>query len=137
MDKGPKRAAEPAARMCLNDEAANVRELLAKVGDKWSIVLVVMLAKTPGKRARFSELQRMLEGISHRVLTTTLRDLERDGFLVRDAFAEVPPRVEYELTPLGLGLLEPMERLVQWIGENWSSIERARARFDERAHRDG
>ena len=75
----------------------------------------------------------MLDGISQRVLTTTLRNLERDGFLSREAFAEVPPRVEYELTSLGRSLLEPMQHLVQWIGSNWNSVKKARESFDQRA----
>ncbi len=118
--------------MCKNEESKAVREFLTKVGDKWSILLVVMLAKTPKHRARFSELQRMVDGISQRMLTTTLRNLERDGFLSREVFPEVPPRVEYELTALGLTLLEPMQQLVNWIGTNWNSIKQARGHFDER-----
>jgi DNA-binding HxlR family transcriptional regulator len=103
------------------------------VGDKWSILLVVMLARTSYNRARFSELQRLVDGISQRMLTTTLRNLERDGFLTREVFPEVPPRVEYELTALGLSLLSPMEHLVQWIGVNWAPIKEAGARFDSAA----
>jgi DNA-binding HxlR family transcriptional regulator len=118
--------------MCRNDESKAVREFLTKFGDKWSILLIVMLAKAPGYRARFSELQRMIDGISQRMLTTTLRNLERDGFLSREVFPEVPPRVEYELTALGLTLLVPMQALVDWIGNNWNTIKRARGQFDER-----
>ena len=106
---------------------------MTKVGDKWSIVLLVTLARTATKRARFSELQRKLEPISQRVLTTTLRTLERDGFVSREVFAEVPPRVEYELTARGLDLLEPLELLVQWIALNWPAIQQSRKRFDELA----
>ena len=119
--------------MCKSEEAKVVRGFLSRIGDKWSILLVVMLARTPKNRARFSELQTMVDGISQRMLTTTLRNLERDGFVSREVFPEVPPRVEYELTALGLSLLEPMEQLVQWIGSNWNSIKRARERFDKRA----
>jgi DNA-binding HxlR family transcriptional regulator len=129
-----KNTKEPLALMCRNDESRAVREFLTKVGDKWSILLIVMLAKTPNHRARFSELQRMVDGISQRMLTTTLRNLERDGFLSREVFPEVPPRVEYELTALGLTLLIPMQALVDWIGNNWNSIKRARAQFDKRAY---
>jgi DNA-binding HxlR family transcriptional regulator len=118
--------------MCNNDESRAVREFLTKVGDKWSILVIVMLAKTLKHRARFSELQRMVDGISQRMLTTTLRNLERDGFLSREVFPEVPPRVEYELTALGLTLLRPMQELVDWIGNNWTSIKKARERFDKR-----
>ncbi|MCL2898491.1 winged helix-turn-helix transcriptional regulator [Brenneria tiliae] len=120
--------------MCQNEESEVMRQFLSKVGDKWSILLVVMLARTPDNRARFSELQRMVEGISQRMLTTTLRNLERDGFLSREVFPQVPPRVEYELTELGLSLLEPMQHLVQWIGSNWDAIKTARQRFDTRQH---
>ena len=133
MDKRRKRITEPVALICKSEEAKVVREFLTKVGDKWSILLVVMLARAPKHRARFSELQRMVDGISQRMLTTTLRNLERDGFLSREVFPEVPPRVEYELTRLGLSLLEPMQQLVQWIGSNWDSIKKARDSFDKRA----
>jgi DNA-binding HxlR family transcriptional regulator len=121
---------EPIALMCKGEHAKAARELLTKVGDKWSILLVVTLARARRNRARFSELQKMVDGISQRMLTTTLRYLVRDGFVKREVFAEVPPRVEYELTRLGLSLLEPMEHLVQWIGRNWTSIKDARDRFD-------
>ncbi len=133
MKKGQRITRGPVALMCKNEESEAVRQFLTKVGDKWSILLVVMLARTPRNRARFSELQRMVDGISQRMLTTTLRNLERDGFLSREVFPEIPPRVEYELTGLGLSLLEPMEHLVQWIGSNWDSIKKARDSFDKRA----
>ncbi len=132
MKKRSRNIKEPLALMCNNDESKAVREFLTKIGDKWSILLIVMLAKTPNHRARFSELQRMIDGISQRMLTTTLRNLERDGFLSREVFPEVPPRVEYELTALGLTLLTPMQALVDWIGNNWNSIKRARGQFGER-----
>ena len=103
--------------MCKSEESSVVRQFLAR---------------TPGHRARFSELQRALDGISQRMLTTTLRNLERDGFVRREVFPEVPPRVEYELTRLGHSLIDPMEHLVQWIGTHWSSIKKARASFDDR-----
>ncbi len=126
---------EPVGLLCKSEETKPLREFLAKVGDKWTILLVVTLARGP-KRARFSELQKMVDGISQRMLTTTLRQLERDGLVTREVFPEVPPRVEYELTDLGLSLLEPMQHLVQWIGGNWDSIKQARDRFDQRPRRD-
>lgn len=126
---------EPIAMMCKGEHAKASRELLSKIGDKWSILIVVMLARSPGHRARFSELHRVVDGISQRMLTTTLRNLERDGFLNRESFPEVPPRVEYELTALGLSLLQPMEQIVGWIGENWRSIKSARENFDRRRPR--
>jgi DNA-binding HxlR family transcriptional regulator len=133
MEKRRKNNKEPLALMCNNEESKAVREFLTKVGDKWSVLLIVMLAKTPMHRARFSELQRMVDGISQRMLTTTLRNLERDGLLSREVFPEVPPRVEYELTTLGLTLLRPMQQLVDWIGNNWKSIKKTREHFDERS----
>lgn len=123
---------EPVALMCKGEHAKAARELLSKIGDKWSILVVVMLARSPDQRARFSELQRMVDGISQRMLTTTLRNLERDGFLKRESYPEIPPRVEYELTSLGTSLLKPMEDLVAWGGENWQSIKSARERFDRK-----
>ncbi|APR76262.1 Transcriptional regulator, HxlR family protein [Minicystis rosea] len=133
MERGRKKTTDPVARMCRSDESKIVRAFLSKVGEKWGIVLLVMLSRAPRQRARFSELQQMLDGISQRMLTTTLRDLERDGFVSREVFPEVPPRVEYELTDLGRSLLEPLEHLVRWIGSHWVSIERSRERFDARA----
>ena len=124
---------EPVALMCKGEHAKAARDFLTKVGDKWSILLVVILARTPHHRARFSELHRLIDGISQRMLTTTLRNLVRDGFVKRESFPEIPPRVEYELTSLGLSLLKPMEHLVQWIGNNWPAIKEARETFDKGA----
>ena len=123
----------PVALTCRSEETEPLREFLARVGDKWSILLVVTLSRKPNHRARFSELQKSVDGISQRMLTTTLRQLERDGLLSREVFPEVPPRVEYELTQLGLSLLEPMRGLVHWIGSSWESIKEARANFDHRS----
>ena len=123
----------PVALTCRNEETEPLREFLARIGDKWSILLVVTLSRKPNHRARFSDLQKSIDGISQRMLTTTLRQLERDGLLSREVFPEVPPRVEYELTDLGLSLLEPMRNLVHWIGGNWHSIKEARVGFDSRA----
>jgi len=77
-------------------------------------------------------LKRSIPGISQRMLTATVRNLERDGMLTRHVYAEVPPRVEYELTPLGRGLTEPVLGLVSWLQSNWSTIRNARDRFDTR-----
>ncbi len=77
--------------MCRNDESKAIREFLTKVGDNWSILLIAMLAKTPHHPARFSELHRMVDGISQRMLATTLRNLERDGFLTREVFPKYRP----------------------------------------------
>lgn len=121
---------EPIALMCKGEHAKAAREFLTRVGDKWSILLVVVIARAPHHRARFSELHRLIDGISQRMLTTTLRNLARDGFVKRESFPEIPPRVEYELTPLGLSLLKPMEQLVRWIGSNWPAMKEAREQFD-------
>ena len=104
-----------------------MREVLDRVGDKWSLLVIVTLQ---GGRLRFTELQRHIPGISQRMLTLTLRQLERDGLLVRTAHAEVPPRVEYDLTETGRTLIEPSRALADWAIANHPSIERARERYD-------
>ena len=118
--------------VCGHKDPGAVREVLTKVGDKWSIFLILSLAKLLGNRARFSELERSIPGISQRMLTMTLRNLERDGLVTRELFPEVPPRVEYELTALGQSLLQPMQGLVDWVATNWERVKTARGRFDAR-----
>jgi DNA-binding HxlR family transcriptional regulator len=120
------------ASVCGHKDPAAVRELLTKVGDKWSILLILSLAQLPGERARFSELERAIPGISQRMLTLTLRTLERDGLLTRELFPEVPLRVEYELTALGRSLLLPRWGLVDWVKENWKQVKESRIEFDAR-----
>src|ERR1700754_5075710 len=88
-----------------------IRSILARVGDKWSLLIVLFLRDGP---LRFNEIKRMLDGISQRMLTLTLRGLERDGLVTRTVFPTVPPRVDYELTPLGRSLWEPVEALGRW-----------------------
>lgn len=109
-----------------------LRELLTRLGDKWSVLLILTLAKMPEQRGRFSEVKKNIPGISQRMLTATLRNLERDGILKREVFAEVPPRVEYELTELGASILNPMKEIVVWIEGNWSTIKTSRDQFDTR-----
>jgi DNA-binding HxlR family transcriptional regulator len=116
--------------ICPKEEGQAVRELMTRIGDKWSIFLIVALAKMPKQRARFSEIEKAIPGISQRMLTATLRNLERDGMVVREVFPEVPPRVEYELTDLGRCLLVPMQSLVDWVGNHWNEVKKARQRFD-------
>jgi DNA-binding HxlR family transcriptional regulator len=125
-----RRQAEPAALTAHHD--CEFREMLDRVGDKWSLLVIAMLEQRPTERARFSELKRSIPGISQRMLTATLRNLERDGLLTRDVYAEVPPRVEYELTPLGREFMQPVRGLVNWLQGNWASIRSARASFDRR-----
>ena len=108
------------------------RDMLSRVGDKWSLLVIFILKGRPAFRARFSDLKRSIPGISQRMLTATVRNLERDGMLTRHVYAEVPPRVEYELTPLGRGLTEPVLGLVSWLQANWPVIRSARDRFDAR-----
>lgn len=126
---GKNKRLDPAA-VCGHKDPAAVRELLTKIGDKWSIFLILSLAKLLEGRARFSELERAIPGISQRMLTLTLRNLERDGLITREVFAEVPPRVEYEITSLGTSLLRPMQGLVDWVATNWERVKKARSRFD-------
>jgi DNA-binding HxlR family transcriptional regulator len=96
------------------------------------MLVLVALAKAESNRCRFSELMRIVTGISQRMLTTTLRHLERDGIVTRHVFAEIPPRVEYVLTKRGRGLLVPVEALVAWIHAEWPQIEKSRQDYDAR-----
>jgi DNA-binding HxlR family transcriptional regulator len=107
-----------------------VREVLNRVGDKWSVQIVSLLGDGP---MRFSDLRRSIEGISQRMLTLTLRGLERDGIVTRTVFPEIPPRVEYELTRLGNTLLEPIQGLAEWAEKFRTSIQDAREKYDGRA----
>jgi len=109
-------------------ECLAVREVLSRVGDKWSVLVVSLLGAGP---LRFSELRRSVEGISQRMLTLTLRGLERDGLVSRTVHPTLPPSVEYALTPLGQTLLEPVHALSTWALENRTRIQAARERFDQ------
>ncbi|HVX74961.1 MAG TPA: helix-turn-helix domain-containing protein [Bradyrhizobium sp.] len=104
-----------------------VASVLARVGDKWSVFVIMMLGEQP---RRFNELKRMIGGISQRMLTLTLRGLERDGLITRTVFPTIPPRVDYELTDLGRGLWKPVEALGAWAQAHQAEIETARAKFD-------
>ncbi len=108
------------------------REVLNRVGDKWSVLIVAMLGDGP---RRFTELKRNIEGISQRMLTLTLRGLERDGLVSRTVFPTIPPRVDYALTPLGVTLLEPVTALGAWANDNRLTIQEARAKFDAKEAR--
>ena len=110
-----------------------MREVLTRVGDKWSVLVVVLLGD--GAK-RFNELKRMIGGISQRMLTLSLRGLERDGLITRTVFPTIPPRVDYELTDLGRGLSQPVAALGQWAFEHKQEIESARTKFDQRNDRD-
>src|ERR1700722_12748772 len=104
-----------------------VRDVLDSIGDKWSMLMIMTLAMRP---QRFSELHQAIRDISKRMLTQTLRDLERDGLITRRVFPTKPPSVEYCLSPLGQSLLDPMASLVDWADRRYSDIHAARVRFD-------
>lgn len=112
-----------------DDDGANIRQVLDRIADKWSLLIVSTLE--PG-RMRFTELQRHIPGVSQRMLSLTLRNLERDGLVLREAYAEVPPRVEYELTATGRSLLTPAMALAEWAIEHLPEIEASRAAHDAR-----
>lgn len=109
-----------------------VREVLNRVGDKWSVLIVAILGDGT---LRFSELRRAIEGISQRMLTLTLRGLERDGLVTRTIFPSVPPRVDYELTTLGRTLLVPVLALTTWAQQHRVEMQAARERFDKNERR--
>ena len=113
-------------------ECMAVREVLNLVGDKWSLLLIQYLSAGP---KRFSELKRTVEGISQRMLTLTLRGLERDGLVTHTVYPTVPPRVDYALTPLGKTLREPVSALAEWAAKNREKMQAARDEFDKRAKR--
>lgn len=117
---------------CGREDPVAFRELLTRVGDKWSIFVLLGLAMVPGERARFSFLTRTITGISEKMLASTLRNLERDGLVIRELFPEVPPRVEYELTAMGKSLLPALQGLVDWVADNSPKVTEARARYDAR-----
>lgn len=108
----------------------NAREMLVRVGDKWSVYVIHVLGDSG--RLRFNELRSSVEGISQRMLTVTLRGLERDGLVTRTIHAEIPPRVEYELTPLGATLRKLVRGLLDWSGAHLAEVGRARAMYDAR-----
>jgi DNA-binding HxlR family transcriptional regulator len=113
----------------LDGDCRGVASILARVGDKWSVFVIMLLGDGP---RRFNEIKRMVGGISQRMLTLTLRGLERDGLVTRTVFPTIPPRVDYELTDLGRGLWQPVEALGKWAHDHQGEIESARARFDGR-----
>jgi DNA-binding HxlR family transcriptional regulator len=104
-----------------------ISDVLARVGDKWSVLVVTRLG---AGSMRFNELRRSIGGISQRMLTLTLRGLERDGLVTRTVFPTIPPRVDYALTPLGRDLLDPVSALGEWATRNQAKIARAREKFD-------
>jgi DNA-binding HxlR family transcriptional regulator len=108
-------------------DCRTVTEILSRVGDKWSVQVVVQMGEGP---KRFNELRRAVTGISQRMLTLTLRGLERDGLVTRTVYPTIPPRVDYQLTGLGCSLLKTVRGLGDWAIQNRNEILAARRRFD-------
>ncbi|MDC9826488.1 helix-turn-helix domain-containing protein [Devosia sp. ZB163] len=103
-------------------------DILNRIGDKWSVMIVGYLTR---KTMRFNELRNEIGGISQRMLTLTLRNLERDGLVTRTVFPEIPPRVEYQLTDLGRTLTQPLNALWDWASEHQHDVANARRRYDD------
>ncbi|WP_067463426.1 winged helix-turn-helix transcriptional regulator [Actinomadura macra] len=112
------------------DPNCPTRLILDRIGDKWSVLVVLTLADGP---RRFTHLRDTIGGVTPKVLTQTLRAMQRDGLLTRHVFAEVPPRVEYALTPLGLSLQRPIEAITEWAQENVEAVVSARNSHDATA----
>jgi DNA-binding HxlR family transcriptional regulator len=118
-----------AAGPALSQDCGRIGTLLARIGDKWSVMIVMLLAAGP---RRFSELKHEIGGVSQRMLTLTLRGLERDGLVSRTVHPTTPPRVDYELTPLGHSLREPVAGLGNWAFAHLDVIDKARRDYDAR-----
>lgn len=114
----------------VHDPDCPSRTVLDRIGDKWSTLVVLVLLDGP---QRFSRLRTQIGGVAPKVLTQTLRRLERDGILTRTAYPEIPPRVEYELTPLGRSLEQPIRAITTWAEQNMARIAKARSAYDRRA----
>lgn len=128
MEQGMLDVTEPSHEL-QSVECRKISQVLARIGEKWSVLIIMVLSAGP---RRFSDLKRSIGGISQRMLTLCLRGLERDGLVKRTVFPVVPPRVEYELTPLGRSLCEPVIALGSWARGHLAEINAARAAFDRR-----
>lgn len=117
-------------RVFLNNEACPIRNVVAQIGDKWSVLILFSLVDGSD---RFNSIKSRVIGISQRMLTQTLRDLEREGYVNRTVFPEVPARVEYELTDLGRDLVKPLYQLVTWADKHHEDIKLSRKSYDERS----
>ncbi len=124
----PKPRELPGRHMTAQCRAVN--SILARIGDKWSVLVVMSLADDT---VRFNELKRLVDGISQRMLTLTLRGLERDGLVERTFYPTIPPKVSYALTELGRSLREPVGALGQWATEHRGTVERSRQVYDRRS----
>jgi len=125
----PTQTASPDGRYDVLAAACPTRQVINRIGDRWS--LLVLYALESGT-LRFQELRRAVDGVSQKMLTQTLRALERDGLVRREIFASVPPHVEYSITPLGRGLSGHIVAIREWAYANITDIEAARERFDAR-----
>ncbi|MFD7308406.1 winged helix-turn-helix transcriptional regulator [Promicromonospora sp. NPDC059942] len=112
---------------CDSETHELTRDLMGQVADRWTLLVVASLSDGP---QRFSAIQEVVAGVSHRMLSKTLRGLVRDGMITRTAYAEVPPRVEYELTPLGWKLMDLAHGFVDWAQDHGQQLRESRARFD-------
>jgi len=132
-----KRATKPSvgksAEMCHTPANCRAREMLDRVGDRWSVYVISTLDNEG--TLRFNELLQRIDGVSQRMLTVTLRGLERDGLVQRTIYPEVPPRVEYTLTPLGATLRKIVRDLINWSGAHLGEVDLARAKYDQLAAR--
>ena len=117
-----------------NADCQKISQVLARVGEKWSVLIITLLVSGP---RRFTEIKRAINGISQRMLTLCLRGLERDGLIKRTVYAVMPPHVEYELTPLGHSLTEPVIALGNWASDHIPDIDAARKAFDEQDKNQG
>lgn len=109
-------------------DRALAREMIDRIGDKWTLLIIATLGES--EKMRFTELRDRIEGISQKMLTKTLRQLERDGLLSRKVYPVVPPKVEYRLTPLGHSLLALVSGICSWVGTHLAEIEGARRKFN-------
>ncbi|SHG13015.1 transcriptional regulator, HxlR family [Dysgonomonas macrotermitis] len=112
----------------IKTELCPIRDIICRLSDKWSMLVIVIL--NDGGTMRFNEIQKAMDDISQRMLTVTLRSLEADGLISRRIYPEVPPRVEYSLTPLGTSLLPALTMLVDWAKENTGAIQESRRSFE-------
>lgn len=112
---------------CRKSNICPVKDIMASYGDKWSMFTILLLGQKKG--LRFNELRSAIKGISQRMLTVTLRSLEKDGIVSRLVYPEIPPRVEYSLTPAGESLLKPLLSLAMWADQNFETIIKAREKF--------
>ncbi|MCG8338560.1 MAG: helix-turn-helix transcriptional regulator [Proteobacteria bacterium] len=116
-------------RVFENNDECPIRNVVAQIGDKWSMLILFSLVDGPD---RFNSLKSRIEGISQRMLTQTLRDLEREGYVSRKVYAEVPVRVEYKLTEMGNKIIKPLFNLVSWADEHHAAIKRSRQAYDKK-----